>query len=108
MMAGIFRGMVASVTSVSGAREALALVAAERNRCNLVVTDHNMPETSGLGLVEAMPKLGVRSNVIVVSAGPPAGSRGAYRCLGVTEFVEMPVKRLPVLAATSRLCRMGR
>jgi CheY-like chemotaxis protein len=88
-------------------REALAFLADDPARYGLVITDHDMPGLDGLGLLEAMRRLGVAAKVVVVSAGVPPECFAAYRRLGVEKILIKPFENQALLALAAQLSRPG-
>ncbi|HEY6167433.1 MAG TPA: response regulator [Verrucomicrobiae bacterium] len=54
---------------------------------DVIVTDDNMPELTGLGLVEELRRLNYAGNVVVHSAVVDSRKERLYRAFGVKEFV---------------------
>jgi DNA-binding response OmpR family regulator len=72
--------------------EALQKINAATVPYDIVITDHVMPEMDGLQLVRALREKGFSGTVIVQSARLSAKERSEYCTLGVTRFIEKPVR----------------
>lgn len=78
-----------------------ALVRAESQDFDVLVTDHEMPGLDGLGLVRALRARGFGGPVFVISGSLTPELRAEYERLGVTGFANKPVD----LMALHRLLR---
>jgi DNA-binding response OmpR family regulator len=61
-------------------------------RYDVLITDHVMPERDGLQLVRAVRERGYSGVVIVQSARLTPQTRADYTALGITRFIEKPVR----------------
>ena len=69
---------------------------------DLILTDDNMPELTGLGLVEELRRLNYRGNVVVHSAVVDSHKEQLYRAFGVKEFVHKLAPSRELVAALRR------
>lgn len=72
--------------------EALRLFDATAQPYDVLITDHVMPDLDGLGLVRALRERKFAGAVIVQSARLTPVERTAYMELGVSRFIEKPVR----------------
>lgn len=77
------------VTVVANGREALA--AAAKQKFDLVITDHRMPESGGLELVRKLRQRKYKGKIVVLSGHLSADNIGIYEDLDVDEVVGKPV-----------------
>jgi two-component system sensor histidine kinase/response regulator len=100
-------------TLVSGAREALATLAAASDQyrpLKLVITDMNMPDMDGLGLVESMrvdPRF-ASLPVILLTSGGLSGDSRRLQSLEVSAHLLKPVKQSELfnaIAAALGVCQ---
>lgn len=59
---------------------------------DIVITDHVMPDLDGLGLVRALRSRNFAGEVIVQSARLSPAEKSQYDALGVTRFMEKPIR----------------
>lgn len=81
-------GMLAECSTAALA--AAAMVAAEPDRFDVVVTDHRMPERGGLWLAEQLRILGFKGAMAVHCSPLSRADRLAYETLGVSHFLDKP------------------
>jgi two-component system, cell cycle sensor histidine kinase and response regulator CckA len=79
----------AAVTAES-AQEALAILKAEPNRFDLVITDQNMPEMLGLELIGKIRKLHPKLKIILATGYAEEHQIETARSLGVSEIIQKP------------------
>lgn len=72
--------------------EALRKMTGGGRAFDVLITDHVMPEMNGLGLVRALRDTPFAGSVIVQSARLTPKEREEYMALGVTRFIEKPVR----------------
>ena len=101
---GILKRWGAQTTSAEGGNEALAeLMSAVKSGqpYGLVLTDMNMPEMDGFGLVERMrqnPELSAVT-VTMLTSGGHRGDAERCRQLGIASYLFKPVRKRELLAA---------
>ena len=78
------------VLCVPDGRAAWESIAANPRLFDVVVTDHHMPELSGLELVYRLRDLGFTGKIFVQSARLSAADERAYRQLGVDAILQKP------------------
>lgn len=86
------------ILAVSTGQEALA--AAEAKMPDLVLLDYAMPELDGvmtLSRLRSLPR-GTRARVVVISAAADQLPRWRFALLGVSDFVDKPVRISPFVA----------
>ena len=104
ILEGILLPLGVKATSVEGAAEALKeLVSAARSGdgYQVVLTDMNMPEMDGFGLVEEIRRNVSLSllTVIMLTSGSSSKDGERYRALGIAYYLHKPVRRRELLAA---------
>ena len=70
-------------------REALKL--ASKQKFDLVITDHRMPESGGLELVRALRKRKYKGKIVVLSGHLSPENIGVYEELEIDEVISKPV-----------------
>jgi len=85
------------VTSFEDPRDALATLRAGPEAFDLVVTDHNMPELSGLDIAEALVRLRPDLPVVITSGFVSEEMKAAALRVGVRSVLqkEYTLERLP-------------
>ncbi len=74
---------------------------------DLLVTDHNMPELTGLDLVLRLRETGERVPVIVVSGSPVIGQAEDHPCLALSAIFHKPFNFSRLAEAAVRLVPTG-
>ena len=69
-------------------KEALSL--ASKQKFDVVITDHRMPETGGLELVRALRKRKYRGKIVVLSGHLSPDNIGVYEDLEIDEVISKP------------------
>lgn len=72
--------------------EALRKMTTAATPYDVLITDHVMPEMNGLELVRALRERSFAGSIIVQSARLTPGERAEYVGLGITRFIEKPVR----------------
>ena len=100
MIEGLLRHHGYRVTALERPRDALARVRDEPGRFDLVVTDFNMPEMTGLELAEALARIAPGLPVVISSGYLPDDTRDAALRAGVRGLLqkEYSLEQLPALA----------
>jgi len=88
------------VTTAKGGHEGTLLL--RGSRFDLVVTEHRMPDVTGLELLAEARQLNLASSVIVYTACGSAALEAAVRHLGAAEFVASPADVQCLLRAVHR------
>ncbi len=102
----IFQREHFEVLAASSGKEALALLRAQP--IDVVLTDLMMPGMSGMDLLQAIRDLGSEAQVVVVTAyGTIEKAVEAMRA-GAYDFLEKPLKRVPVVETVRRAAEHGR
>jgi len=68
-----------------------ALTMAAKQKFDLVITDHRMPETGGLELVRALRKRKYKGKIVVLSGHLSPENIGVYEELEIDEVISKPV-----------------
>ena len=99
MIEGLLNHHGYRVTAIDTPREALALVRAEPARFDLIVTDFNMPEMTGIDLTEALALIAPALPVVISSGYLPDETRSAALRAGVRGLLqkEYSLEQLPAL-----------
>lgn len=79
------------VNTASNGAEALKHLAQSSTECDLVLTDHHMPQITGLELVQSLKQNDFRGEVVVWSGSLDAELVGQYQDLGVRRCLSKPV-----------------
>lgn len=92
------------VECVSDGRQAWERIAAEPDRFDVVVTDHQMPHLSGLELAAKLRAIGFAGKIIIQSCRLSLTEENAYRALAVDDILCKPgdVLRLAELMHAAR------
>jgi YesN/AraC family two-component response regulator len=69
-------------------REALSL--ASKQKFDVVITDHRMPESGGLELVRALRKRNYKGKIVVLSGHLSPENIGVYEDLEIDEVISKP------------------
>lgn len=83
------------VQCAAHAEEAMAWI--EREEFDLLVTDHDMPVTNGLMLVDRLKRTAFNGRIVVLSAGVAVQAEDAYRQLGVSDILLKPISGAALL-----------
>jgi len=70
--------------------DAFARIAANEGHYDVLITDHDMPDYSGLGLVSKLRDTGYSGHIIVFSARLTEADREVYRSLAVDHILDKP------------------
>lgn len=73
-------------------------ISAEVKRYDILVTDHDMAEFSGLGLVSKLRDTGFSGSIIVFSSKVTEAEREVYRALAVDRILDKPASLKTLLA----------
>ena len=90
-----------SVECVDDGQNALARIAADPGFFHVLVTDHHMPQLSGLGLVSKLRDTTFSGTIVVHSSALTPSERSAFEALAVDVILSKPVQ-LPTLLAAIR------
>ena len=82
---------------------ALDRIIADFDYFDLLVTDHQMPRLSGLGLVEKLREAGFAGKIIVHSSHLRELDANAYRALAVDHIFTKPVQLAELLVMVERI-----
>ena len=77
-------------TTVPNGEAALEAVQAEPGRFALVLSDHNMPGTGGLGLVKGLRAVGYPGKIVILSGYLSDEVEARYQALGVDQLLSKP------------------
>jgi len=91
------------VECVEGGLEALDRIVSDLTAFDLLVTDHQMPGLSGLGLVSKLRDTAFCGIIIVHSSALPESQAAAYRALAVDFILTKPVQAGELLAIVQRV-----
>jgi DNA-binding response OmpR family regulator len=92
-----------AIDTAGSAEEALRLMA--DNSYHVVITDLMMPETDGLGLMNALREMGSVAETIVITGYPAVESALRAKQLGAFEYVTKPFTRQEILSVVVRALR---
>jgi glycine cleavage system H lipoate-binding protein/CheY-like chemotaxis protein len=92
-----------AIDTAGSAEEALRLMA--DNSYHVVITDLMMPETGGLGLMNALREMGSVAETIVITGYPTIESALRAKQLGAFEYVTKPFTRQEILSVVVRALR---
>jgi CheY-like chemotaxis protein/glycine cleavage system H lipoate-binding protein len=92
-----------AIDTAGSAEEALRLMA--DHSYHVVITDLMMPETDGLGLMNALREMGSVAETIVITGYPTVGSALRAKRLGAFEYVTKPFTRQEILSVVIRALR---
>lgn len=90
-----------SVECVDDGQKALTRIAADPAFFHVLVTDHHMPQLSGLGLVSKLRDTAFAGTIIVYSSALTPSERSAFEALAVDVILSKPVQ-LPSLIEAIR------
>jgi CheY-like chemotaxis protein len=88
---------------VADGAQALTSVRTEPNRFGLLITDHSMPEMTGIELVQRLRLESFHGKIMVLSAHLSPENRAAYEALAVDALVSKPFDVHELRAAITRL-----
>lgn len=101
VLGGMLRAGGHRVVEAGGGAEACRLIAQER--FDVIVTDLNMPEVSGIEVVKAAHARKARPGVVMVSADPTPETIRECMDLGADEFLSKPVSKRVLLQSVRRV-----
>jgi two-component system response regulator HydG len=96
----IFQREGMRVLSAAGAKEALEV--ARRHRVQVVLTDLQMPGTSGLDLLRALKQVAPDVEVVVMTAFGTVETAVSAMREGAYDFVEKPLKRMTIVKSVRK------
>lgn len=102
------QGLVAAghfVECVADGLDAIERVKAEPEFFDLVITDHNMPRSTGLVLVRALRLMKFSGRIIVHAAGLRAADEKEYRQLAVDRVFDKPRQSAELMRVVAALRR---
>lgn len=97
------RKMDCLIDTAESAAEALRLMG--KNSYHVVITDLMMPDTDGLGLMNALREMGSVAQTIVITGYPTVESALKAKQLGAFEYVTKPFTRQEILSVVVRAFR---
>jgi two-component system, sensor histidine kinase and response regulator len=105
---GLLRSWGMEPTVVSGAEEALAVLAGAtrpEHAFRLIVTDRHMPKMDGFGLIEALRQLGasLTTTIMMLSSAGQGGDAARCQELGIAAYLLKPVRKLELREAIVRV-----
>lgn len=106
-LCGGLRRLGYEVIPTGNVREAASLVADTRQRIDWVVTDHLMPETSGLELGQQLRLLRPELNMILISGFADALSEETAMAKGFRRMLSKPVTPIQINETIRELDRQG-
>jgi DNA-binding response OmpR family regulator len=86
----IFASPRYQVTSAQDGDDALSQLAADPNTYDVVITDNNMPNVSGVELVQKLRERSFPGKIMVLSAHLSADLREAYTKMSVDAMIDKP------------------
>jgi CheY-like chemotaxis protein len=86
----IFRGPRYELTSARNGREALAQLSAAAAPYDVVITDNNMPQLSGVELVRALRERSFDGKIMVLAAHLTSENRDAFAEMKVDAILDKP------------------
>src|SRR5438270_8687002 len=86
----IFASPQYQLTSAEDGDDALSRLAADPNTYDVVITDNNMPNTSGVELVQKLRERSFAGKIMVLSAHLSSELRAAYKKLAVDAMMDKP------------------
>lgn len=89
------------VECVDDGQKALTRIASDPAFFHVLVTDHHMPQLSGLGLVSKLRDTTFSGTIVVHSSALTPSERSAFEALAVDVILSKPVQ-LPTLLAAIR------
>jgi FixJ family two-component response regulator len=90
--------------SYASAREFLTALKDWTPRC--LILDLQMPEMSGLDLLQQLARRGIRIPTIIITAHVDSGTRERCKSFGVVAFLSKPVQDISLLAAINDATRI--
>src|SRR4051812_29813018 len=75
---------------------------------DVIITDHDMPELDGLGLVGKLRQANFRGKIIVLSGGLSSPNADAYSALEVSQILTKPVRSGALIDAIYETCKCQR
>lgn len=90
------------VTCCNSIQEALVLLAAEPRQLDLLITDHAMPEGTGLDLAKQALAIQPKLPIILATGYSQINVVESARSLGITEFLHKPILKAELAAAVHR------
>ena len=93
-----------SVSTAMNGQEALSILEDRREDFDVIVTDNNMPEMSGLTLLKALHEKFARIKVVVVTGYGNWSDYVNADDLGVSRFFDKPVKIAKLREAIRGIC----
>jgi two-component system chemotaxis response regulator CheY len=99
----IFEHPYYEFSSAEDGEAALARLAAEQNRFDVVITDNNMPRVTGVELVRHLRERNFAGKIMVLSAHLSIDVRAAYEELDVDAMIEKPFNIQTLRQAMDRL-----
>jgi two-component system, sensor histidine kinase and response regulator len=105
---GLLRSWGMEPTVVSGAEEALAVLAGAtrpEHAFRLIVTDRHMPKMDGFGLIEALRQVGgsPTSTIMMLSSAGQGGDAARCKELGIAAYLLKPVRKMELREAIVRV-----
>ena len=85
-----------TVECVEDGAQAYERIVADPDAFDIVISDHQMPNMTGLELVRALRALKYRGKIVIFSSDLSADTADAYQALEVDRMLFKPIK-LPVL-----------
>ena len=107
LLSVILRRAGHEVTCVHDGLEAWAAIVASPSRFDILITDHDMPNLNGLGLVNRLRGLPFRGKIILNSATVTQDDIRAYEREAIEASVQKPVSPGRLLEVVQR-CGKGR
>ena len=86
----IFRGPRYELTSSLNGKDALARISAAETPYDIVITDDQMPQLSGVGLVGALRERSFGGKIMVLSGHLTAENREAFTQMNVDAILDKP------------------
>jgi len=86
----IFESPRYQVTSAQDGNDALSQLAADPNTYDVVITDNNMPNVSGVELVQKLRERSFAGKIMVLSAHLSSDLRKAYKEMAVDAMIDKP------------------
>jgi len=80
-----------AIECVASAESLLALLRANPDACDLVITDHHMPHMDGLELVHRLREMNFPGRIMIFSSELSAEVDAAYHALHVDHILSKPV-----------------
>ncbi len=90
LLALVLCGPNCKVSTAADGAEALAKIAAAPQPFDIIITDHQMPRVTGLGLVRRLRAQNFRGKIVVLSAFLNEENARAYEALGVDLLLAKP------------------